>query len=61
MAKLTEARKRANKKWDEKNKAKRKIYLYRSHAKTFVREIASEDDLKALRQMIDDKLVKNQK
>lgn len=61
MAKLTEARKRANKKWDEKNKAKRKLYLYRSHAKTFVREIASVDDLKALRQMIDDRLAKIKK
>ena len=56
MAKLSEARIKANKKWDEKNKAKRKLYLYRSHAKTFVREIASEDDLKELRKMIDERL-----
>lgn len=59
MAKLSEARIKANKKWDEKNKAKRKLYLYRSHAKTFVREIASEDDLKELRKMIDDRLNNN--
>ncbi len=56
MAKLSEARIKANKKWDEKNKAKRKLYLYRSHAKTFVREIASEDDLEELRKMIDERL-----
>ena len=56
MAKLSEARIKANKKWDEKNKAKRKLYLYRSHAKTFVREIASVDDLKELRKMIDERL-----
>lgn len=59
MAKLSEARIKANKKWDEKNKAKRKLYLYRSHAKTFVREIASDDDLKELRKMIDEKLNNN--
>lgn len=56
VSKLSEARIKANKKWDEKNKAKRRLYLYRSHAKTFVREIASEDDLKELRKMIDDRL-----
>lgn len=59
MAKLSEARMKANKKWDEKNKAKRKLYLYRSHAKTFVREIASDDDLKELRKMIDERLNNN--
>lgn len=59
MAKLSEARIKANKKWDEKNKAKRKLYLYRSHAKTFVREIASDDDLNELRKMIDEKLNNN--
>ena len=56
MAKLSEARIKANKKWDEKNKAKRRLYLYRSHAKTFIREIASEEELRELRKMIDEKL-----
>ena len=56
MARLSEARIKANKKWDKKNKVKRKLYLYRSHAKTFVREIASVDDLKELRKMIDERL-----
>lgn len=59
MAKLSEARIKANKKWDEKNKAKRRLYLYRSHAKTFIREIASEEDLRELRKMIDEKLNNN--
>lgn len=58
MAKLTEARVRANKKWDDKNKAKRRLYLYRSHAKTFVRDIASREDLEELRKMIDGRLQK---
>ncbi|MBF5067564.1 hypothetical protein G6O45_30650, partial [Salmonella enterica subsp. enterica serovar Istanbul] len=55
MAELSEARRKANKKWNEKNKDKQRVYLYRSHAKKFVREIANEDDLKELRKMIDDK------
>lgn len=58
MAKLTEARAKANKKWDDKNKAKRRLYLYRSHAKTFVRDIASREDLEELRKMIDGRLQK---
>lgn len=56
MAELSEARRKANKKWNDKNKDKQRVYLYRSHAKTFVREIASEDDLKELRKMIDKRL-----
>ncbi|ABQ83379.1 hypothetical protein [Limosilactobacillus reuteri] len=59
MAELSEARRKANKKWNEKNKDKQRVYLYRSHAKKFVREIANEDDLKELRKMIDDKLNNN--
>lgn len=58
MAKLTEARAKANKKWDDKNKAKRRLYLYRSHAKTFVRDIASQEDLEELQKMIDDRFQK---
>lgn len=56
MAELSEARRKANKKWNEKNKDKQRVYLYRSHAKKFVREIANEDDLKELRNMIDERL-----
>ena len=54
IAELSEARRKA-----EKNKDKQRVYLYRSHAKKFVREIANEDDLKELRKMIDDKLNNN--
>lgn len=56
MAKISEARKRANKKWNDSHKSKQRLYLYRSHAKKFVREIASEDDLKELQKMIADRL-----
>ena len=45
MAKLSEARQRANRKWTEKNKDKQRIYQYRSNAKHFILEMASEKDL----------------
>ena len=53
---LSEARKKANKKWDDKNKEKRKLYQYRSYAKKYVKGLASEEDLLELRQMIDERL-----
>ena len=44
MAKITEARAKANK-WDEKNKA-RKLYINkRSTAKSFILNLATEEDL----------------
>lgn len=45
MAKITEARAKANKKWDEKNKA-RKLYINkRSTTKSFILNLATEEDL----------------
>ncbi|WP_274741853.1 hypothetical protein [Lactobacillus gasseri] len=45
MAKITEARVKANKKWDEKNKA-RKLYINkRSTTKSFILNLATEEDL----------------
>ena len=54
----SEAQKRANEKWKAANKEKQKIYRYRSQAKKFLNEFASQDDLLELRKMIDDKLNK---
>ena len=56
MLMVTEAAKRAKKKWDEKNKDKNRIYRYRSYARKFVRDLANDDDLKELRKMIDERL-----
>ena len=53
---VTEAEKRAKKKWDKKNKDKNRMYRYRSYARKFVRDLATEDDLKELRKMIDERL-----
>ena len=54
----SEAQKRANEKRKAANKEKQKIYRYRSQAKKFINEFASQDDLLELRKMIDDKLNK---
>lgn len=56
MAKLTEARKKANAKWNRAHKDKQKLYQYRSNAKKFINEFASEDDLIKLKKLIDEKL-----
>ena len=54
--KLSEARKKANKKWNDNNKNKTRLYHYRSSAKKYIKELASEEDLLELRQMIDERL-----
>ncbi|MCD2256354.1 hypothetical protein ACNAN0_02790 [Agrilactobacillus fermenti] len=48
----TEAQKRAKKKWNEKNKAKAKLYTYRSTTKTFIETLADLNDLQELKQLI---------
>lgn len=56
MAELSEAKAKANKRWDDKNKDKKRIYRYRSYARKYVRDIASKDDLLELQQMIEERL-----
>ena len=36
---ISEARKRANEKWNEANKEKMKVYRYRSQAKKFIKDL----------------------
>lgn len=48
---LTEARKKANKKWDEANKEKKKYYAKKSTAKSYVK-IATLEDLEELKKLI---------
>lgn len=49
---VSEAQKRAKKKWDDKNKDKNRVYRYRSYARKFIRDLAVEDDLKELEELI---------
>ena len=54
--KTSEAQLKAAKKWNDKNKDKQRVYRYRSYARKYVRDIASQDDLLELRKMIDERL-----
>lgn len=45
MAKVSKSQRKANKKWTDKNKDKQRIYQYRSNAKHFILDMASEKDL----------------
>ena len=52
----SEAQKRAKKKWSDNNKKKTRIYRYRSYARKFIRDSATDDDLRELRKMIIERL-----
>lgn len=54
--KTSEAQLKAAKKWNDKNKDKQRVYRYRSYARKFIRDLATDDDLKELRKMIDERL-----
>lgn len=49
---VSEAQKRAKKKWDDKNKDKNRVYRYRSYIRKYIKDIAAEDDLKELLNLI---------
>ncbi|MBD8084919.1 hypothetical protein HUK45_01340 [Limosilactobacillus sp. c9Ua_26_M] len=53
---VSEAQLKANKKWNDKNKDKQRIYRYRSYARKFIRDLATDDDLKELQEMIQERL-----
>ena len=54
--KTSESQLKAAKKLNDKNKDKQRVYRYRSYARKYVRDIASQDDLLELRKMIDERL-----
>lgn len=53
---ISDAQKRAKQKWDSKNKDKNRVYRYRSYARKFIRDLATEDDLKELDKLIHKRL-----
>ena len=55
MAKISDARKRANKKWDVNNKERKNYLSYRSQAKSFIRRYATAEDLNVLETIISEK------
>lgn len=56
MAEVSEAQRKANRKWMAKNKDKQRIYQYRANAKKFIREMATDDDLIKIREMVEERL-----
>ena len=58
MVKLTEARKKANKKWDENNKDRNNYIVKRSTTKNFILKLATEEDLKAIESYIEERKAK---
>ena len=52
---VSESRKRANKKWDESNKEQMKYLRYRSYSKTFIKDLANNEDLQMLKDLIKEK------
>lgn len=52
MAELSESRKKANAKWDAKNKERKKYINKRSTAKSFILNLATKDDLDQIEKFI---------
>lgn len=55
MGKLSEARVRANKKWDAKNRERAAYINKRSAAKNFILKLATEDDLQSMEEYIEER------
>lgn len=55
MAKLSEARKRVNKRWDDKNKARKLYITKRSTIKSFILNLTTEDDLEQIEKYIEER------
>ncbi|WP_253195969.1 hypothetical protein [Gemella sp. zg-570] len=54
--KISEAKKRANKKWDEKNK-ERKLYISkRSVARNFIKKVMVDEDLEEFKRLFEERL-----
>ncbi|KXN76956.1 hypothetical protein [Lactobacillus johnsonii] len=58
MIKLTEARKKANKKWNRNNKERVQYINKRSATKSFILNLATEEDLKNIEAYIAERKTK---
>ncbi|MHB9952200.1 hypothetical protein [Ligilactobacillus murinus] len=50
--KTSKAQAKARDKWNEKNKAKKKVYSYRSYTRKFIKEMATIDDIQEIKQLL---------
>jgi len=53
--KTSKAQARARDKWDEKNKAKKRVYSYRSYSRKFIKEMATIDDIAEFKKLLADR------
>lgn len=53
--KLSDARIKANKKWDEENKARKQYLNTRSVARNFIKKRATSDDIEELSQLLNER------
>ncbi|WP_054251781.1 hypothetical protein [Neofamilia massiliensis] len=51
----TEAQRKAKEKWQQENREKSKRYSYKSTAKNFINNYATEEDLKELLDLIEER------
>ena len=49
---ISDAKKKANRKWNKKNKDAVKYSNYKSYAKTFISTLANSEDLQILKELI---------
>ena len=49
---ISDAKKKANQKWNKKNKDVIKYSNYKSYAKTFISTLANSEDIKMLKELI---------
>lgn len=53
MSKIYESQKRAKKKWDEENKDKKRYLSHRARARSFLRDVATLEDLDEMEQVLE--------
>ncbi|RHW49011.1 hypothetical protein [Lactobacillus bombicola] len=51
--KVSEAKRRANKKWDEKNKERKSYINKRSTTKSFILNLATQEDLENIKKYVE--------
>ncbi|MCM3281514.1 hypothetical protein M3591_13490 [Exiguobacterium sp. MER 193] len=55
MSQVSESQKRAIAKWEAQNKEKKKYISHRARARSFLRDVATMDDLEEFKQVIADR------
>lgn len=59
MIKVSESQKKASKKWDDAHKERKKYIVAKSHAKSFIKNLSTPEDLIELTKLIEEKQKNN--